>query len=66
MGVAQEVACFRALAAREATVLPRRVAEVAARLDTQRAREVELQERYKHLVGQRDELRAQVAAAVLA
>ncbi|BDA46189.1 Cell division cycle 5-like protein [Coccomyxa sp. Obi] len=59
----QELACFRALAQREAVAMPERKAAVKARLAAQEAREQQLQKRFKVLHSDLADASKAVAAA---
>lgn len=61
---AVELECFGALHAQEQRAAPQRIEAAAAALAAARQREADLQERYKLLRRQRDELAGQLAAAV--
>ena len=65
-GCPQELACFRALAAREAQALPERKAAGEARLNRQLEREAAAQARYKALSGDIADARKAVAALAAA
>ncbi len=61
-----ELACFRALAEAERRSAPERMEALMAAVDRQREREGELQQRYKLLSRERDDLREALIAAVTA
>ena len=63
---AQELACFRTLAAREGGALPGRKARAEAALDAQLAREAAAQARYKALTADLADARKAFEAHVLA